>query len=107
MPVGAQVLLPQSVVHRDGRWYDQPDAFRPERWLDGLEDEIPRFAYFPFGGGKRVCIGNYFAKMEAVLVVATMAQDVTVQNVSPEPLRTQPSVTQRPATAIEMEVEFR
>lgn len=104
---GAQVLLPQCLVHRDSRWFDNPDLFRPERWLDGLEDRIPRFAYFPFGGGPRICIGNYFAMMEAILVVATMAQQVTLENVSRETLRTQPSVTQRPATAIEMKVHRR
>lgn len=107
VPKGAQVLLPQSLVHRDPRWFDHPDLFRPERWLDGLEDRIPRFAYFPFGGGPRICIGNYFAMMEAVLVVATMAQQVSMENVSPEPLQTQPSVTQRPATPIEMKVRRR
>ena len=104
IPKGAQILLPQSLIHRDRRWFAQPDLFRPERWLDGLEDRLPRFAYFPFGGGPRICIGNYFAMMEAILVVATMAQKVTVENVSPEPLRTQPSVTQRPATSIEMKI---
>ncbi|QDG52319.1 cytochrome P450 [Persicimonas caeni] len=104
---GAQVLLPQSLVHRDRRWFDNPDLFRPERWLDGLEDRIPRFAYFPFGGGPRICIGNYFAMMEAILVVATMAQQVRLENVSRQALRTQPSVTQRPATAIEMKVRRR
>jgi cytochrome P450 len=107
IPKGAQILLPQSLIHRDRRWFAQPDLFRPERWLDGLEDRLPRFAYFPFGGGPRICIGNYFAMMEAILVVATMAQKVTVENVSPEPLRTQPSVTQRPATSIEMKIRRR
>ncbi len=107
IPEGAQVLLPQSLVHRDRRWFKHPDLFRPERWLDGLEERIPRFAYFPFGGGPRICIGNYFAMMEAILVVATMAQQVSLENVSKEALRTQPSVTQRPATAIEMKVRRR
>lgn len=104
---GAQVLLPQSLVHRDRRWFDNPDLFRPERWIDGLEERIPRFAYFPFGGGPRICIGNYFAMMESVLVVATMAQNFSFENVSGEALRTKPSVTQRPATAIEMKVRRR
>jgi cytochrome P450 len=107
IPAGAQVLLPQSVVHRDPRWYDRPDDFRPERWLEGLEDELPRFAYFPFGGGRRVCIGNYFAKMEAMLVVATMAQHVELESMSDEELRTQPSITQRPAEGIDMRVRRR
>lgn len=107
IPEGAQVLLPQSLVHRDPRWFTKPDLFRPERWLDGLEDRLPRFAYFPFGGGARICIGNYFAMMEAILVVATMAQKVGLENVSEEVLRTQPAVTQRPATDIDMKVHRR
>jgi cytochrome P450 len=107
IPAGAQVLLPQSLVHRDPRWYDDPDAFRPQRWLDGLEDELPRFAFFPFGGGRRVCIGNYFARMEAMLVVATMAQQFELSLESDATLRTQPSITQRPAGEVDMRVRRR
>lgn len=105
IPRGAQVLMPQCVMHRDARWFDRPDDFVPDRWLGGeLADRLPRFAYFPFGGGARICIGNHFAMMEAILVVATIAQQFSLVDRSPEPLRTQPSVTLRPATPIEMEV---
>lgn len=107
IPQGAQVLTPQCIVHRDPRWFERPNDFWPERWLDGLEKRLPRYAYFPFGGGPRVCIGNYFALMEATLLVATMAQHVRLQNVSPEPLRTQPVVTQRPASEVLMKVHRR
>ena len=62
------------VVHRDPRYYERPEAFDPERWTDGLAARLPRFAYFPFGGGPRLCIGNGFAMMEAILVLATIAQ---------------------------------
>lgn len=69
------VLVSQWVTHRDPRWFDQPESFRPERWLDQKKvDALPKFAFFPFGGGTRVCIGERFAKMEAVLVLATLAQ---------------------------------
>jgi cytochrome P450 len=105
IPKGSQVLAPQSLVHVDERWYEKPDEFRPERWIEGIEDDLPRYAYFPFGGGPRVCIGNYFAMMESILVIATMAQHYEVKNVSPEPLRTTPAVTQRPATKIEMRIK--
>ena len=66
VPVGMTVFMSQWVVHRDPRWFDDPEAFRPERWADGLAKRIPRYAYFPFGGGPRICIGNNFALMEAV-----------------------------------------
>ena len=73
VPVGTTLFMPQWVIHRDGRFFDDPKAFRPDRWADGLAKRIPRYAYFPFGGGPRICIGNAFAQMEAVLLLATIA----------------------------------
>jgi cytochrome P450 len=74
IPAGGTVLMSQWVVHRDPRWWDDPERFFPGRWADGLARRLPRYAYFPFGGGPRVCIGNAFATMEAVLVLATVAR---------------------------------
>jgi cytochrome P450 len=74
VPAGTGVAIAQWVVQRDPRWYDAPDEFRPERWESDLQKRLPRFAYFPFGGGPRQCIGNMFALMEATLVLATVAQ---------------------------------
>ena len=71
---GDIVVAPTWVVHRDARWFDAPEAFRPERWAGDLAQRLPRFAYFPFGGGPRQCIGNAFAQMEAVLILAAIAQ---------------------------------
>ncbi len=107
IPEGAQVLMPQVLVHRDERWYDDPEAFRPERWLETPEDERPRFAYFPFGGGPRICVGNHFARMETILVVATLARHFTFENVSERELDTYASVTQRPETSVELRVSRR
>lgn len=108
IPKGAQVLFPQSVVHRDPRWYEAPDQFDPDRWTDEFESNLPRFAYFPFGGGARICIGSHFAIMEAVLVLVTMIQKTRLENRSKETeLKTQPSVTLRPITKIEMGVSKR
>jgi cytochrome P450 len=70
LPKGAIVLMAQWVVQRDPRWYRDPEVFRPERWLDHSLDGNPKFAYFPFGGGPRVCIGNHFAMMEAQIILA-------------------------------------
>lgn len=70
---GMTILMSQWVVQRDPRFFDEPDEFRPERWLGEAAKKIPKFAYFPFGGGPRLCIGNTFALMEMALVLATLA----------------------------------
>jgi cytochrome P450 len=70
---GTLVLASQWVIHRDPRWFEQPLAFRPERWTDEFRGKLPRFAYFPFGGGARSCIGENFAWAEMILVLATIA----------------------------------
>ena len=74
IPAGAILTAPQLIVHRDPRWYDEPEQFRPDRWTPAFRESLPRFAYFPFGGGPRVCIGEGFAAMEARLLLATIAQ---------------------------------
>jgi cytochrome P450 len=70
---GTTVVVCQWVTHRDGRWFDEPNAFRPDRWTGDFLKRLPRYAYFPFGGGPRVCIGKEFAMLEAVLIVAAVA----------------------------------
>lgn len=72
---GTTIFMSQWVSHRDPRYFGpDPEAFRPERWLDGLAKRIPKYAYYPFGGGPRVCIGNTFALMEAAILLATVGQ---------------------------------
>lgn len=105
IPKGAQVLVPQWVVHRDERWFEAPEAFRPERWLDGLADRLPRFAYYPFGGGARVCVGNHFAMLEAVLALATIAQHARVRPAGTRRFSLSPSVTLRPRDGVPLVIE--
>jgi cytochrome P450 len=69
---GTLVLASQWVIHRDPRWFPEPLAYRPERWTEEFRSGLPRFAYFPFGGGARSCIGEHFAWTEMVLVIATI-----------------------------------
>jgi cytochrome P450 len=72
---GDTIFMSQWVSHRDPRYFGpDPESFRPERWLDGLAKRIPKYAYFPFGGGPRVCLGNTFALMEAAILLATVGQ---------------------------------
>jgi cytochrome P450 len=91
------VYISQWVLHRDPRYYAEPEAFRPERWMDGrLAKELPRFAYMPFGGGPRICIGQRFAMIEAVMLLATIAQTFAVEWQQDRPITLNPSITLRP-----------
>jgi cytochrome P450 len=71
---GMTLLMPEWAVHRDPRFWESPNEFRPERWGTDVVKNLPKFAYFPFGGGPRLCIGNHFAMMEMVLVLATLGR---------------------------------
>lgn len=73
-PRGTTILMPETVVHRDPRFFERPDEFLPERWRDDFEKKLPHCAYFPFGAGPRICIGNTFAMMEMTLALAMIAQ---------------------------------
>lgn len=93
IPQESVVMLPQWALHRDERWFEDPGAFRPERWAD---PDHPDYAYFPFGGGSRVCIGNRFALMEAKLVLATIATSWEIETVPSGELPLQASITAHP-----------
>jgi cytochrome P450 len=99
IPKGHIVLISMYTTHRDQRFFPDPDVFRPERWLDGLEKRLSRAAYIPFGLGSRKCIGSSFAKMEASLVLATIARRWRFE-LLPAEIGTQPSITLRPAAAM-------
>lgn len=105
IPEGTTITIPQWVVHHDERFYDEPDEFRPNRWSDERDSERPEFAYFPFGGGPRRCIGDQFALVEMKLVLATIAQRVSLELLSDAPLNFTASVTTRPTDPIEMVVQ--
>jgi cytochrome P450 len=107
IPAGTNVLMSQWVVHRDERWFSDPLQFNPDRWASGLASRLPKYAYFPFGGGPRVCIGNTFAMFEAPLVLALMARRMTLELVTRGPICIQPAVTLRPGQAIEMRLKER
>ena len=104
---GSAVLVAPWVAHRDGRFFDEPGVFRPERWLDEKIKALPRFAWFPFGGGPRVCIGSAFAMMEAVLVLAAVARRVRLDVVPGHRVEPFPSVTLRPRYGIRVTVARR
>jgi len=101
VPAGTTVAVQPWVLHRDPRYFEEPEAFRPERWTTAFERELPPFAYFPFGGGPRRCIGDRFARLEARLVLATVARDWRLEPVADE-LSFSPSITLRPDGPVEM-----
>ena len=101
---GEIVLAPAWVIHRDRRWFDKPNEFLPERWDGDLAKRLPRFAYFPFGGGPRQCIGSAFALMEATLILAAVAQRVRLTLVPGQRITPTPYVTLRPEPGIRMRV---
>jgi cytochrome P450 len=109
LPTGLTVFMPQWTIHRDPRWFDEPEQFRPERWDPGrgLQERIPRYAYFPFGGGPRICIGNSFALMESALLLATIAGRFRLRLAPDALVKPLPTMTLRPAHGVKAVIERR
>jgi cytochrome P450 len=104
---GSIVLMSPWVIQRDPRWWPDPLRFDPGRWTPQMEAELPKFAYFPFGGGPRKCIGEGFAWTEQVLVLATLAARWRVRPVPGHPVETEPMITLRPKHGIRAALERR
>ncbi|SEO70192.1 Cytochrome P450 [Halogranum amylolyticum] len=107
VPEGTQLTLPSFRLHADPRWYDDPESFRPERWTDEMEAELPDYAYFPFGGGPRHCIGMRFAILELHLVLATLVQSCEFDLVSDPDLEFTAAATLQPKEALRVRVRKR
>ena len=109
VPEGSLVMLPQWGVHRDPRWYDDPETFDPDRWTNDRASDRPNYAYFPFGGGPRHCIGKHLSMLEAQMILATVARSYRLR-LAPEQsadLDFAPSLTMHPSEPIRMEVRKR
>ena len=104
IPAGAYVVVSPYVTQRHPTFWEDPERFDPERFAPEQAAGRPRFAYFPFGGGPRQCVGQYFALMEAQLILATVAQRYRLELVPGHPVVAQPSVTLRPRYGIQMTV---
>jgi cytochrome P450 len=107
VPEGASVMLPQWAVHRSDRFWDDPETFDPARWHPERQADRHRFTYFPFGGGPRHCIGKHLAKLEAQLILATVATEYTLEFLGQTPLDLQPSLTVHPRQTMRMRVAER
>jgi cytochrome P450 len=106
-PPGALLLMSPFIVHHDSRFYPEPERFHPDRWTPEFKASLPRFAYFPFGGGPRQCIGESFAWMELVLLVATVAQRWRLRLVPGHAVVPRPLVTLRMKHGLRMTAHAR
>ena len=97
---GYTIFMSQWVNHRDPAYFPDPEVFRPERWQDGLAKRIPKYAYYPFGGGQRVCIGNTFALMEAAIILATVGQKYRFTLLPDAVIDVNPQITLLPKNGI-------
>ncbi len=107
VPRKTQIFMFQWVTQRDPRFFSEPDAFKPERWTEEFANALPKYAYFPFGGGPRFCIGNTFATMEIVLVLATIGQRFRLSLAPNHTVSLQPAMSLRPRDGIHVVVESR
>lgn len=104
---GSQLFMFQWATQRDPRYFTEPNRFYPERWTEEFSNSLPKYAYFPFGGGPRVCIGNYFAMMEVILLLATIGRKFRFSLVPGHPVSLMPAMSLRPTDGIRVSVENR
>jgi cytochrome P450 len=107
IPAGTRLTLPQFAIQTDERFFEKPEEFRPERWTPGFEADLPDYAYFPFGGGPRHCIGMRFAMLELRLVLATIVRRADLELVSDPDPDLRMSATLTPRTDVEARVRKR
>jgi cytochrome P450 len=104
---GSSILMSQYVMHHDPRYYQEPDKFNPDRWTDEFKTHLPRFSYFPFGGGIRGCIGESFAWMEGILLIATLSRKWEMRKVPSQRVKLDPAITLRPKYGMKMRLNLR
>jgi len=107
VPKKSLVLMSQYVMHRDPRYFNEPLRFDPERWTAEARESRPQFSYFPFGGGPRRCIGEGFARMEGILLLATLARQWRMRLAPNHPVALKPVMTLRPKHGMRMTVSRR
>jgi cytochrome P450 len=104
---GYSVLMSQWVSHRDPEYFPDPETFIPERWENSLAKRLPKFAYYPFGGGKRICIGQSFALMEATIILAGVGQRYRFTLEPEAVIAVKPQITLMPANGIPVVLQSR
>ncbi|TKX76092.1 cytochrome P450 [Halorubrum sp. GN11_10-6_MGM] len=106
IPEGSALMVSQWAIHRSERWYDDPEAFDPDRWTPERRSERPRFAFFPFGGGPRHCIGKAFSLMEAKIILATVCSRFDLDYEGPD-LSLRGSLTMHPDHPVPVRIRER
>jgi cytochrome P450 len=104
IPAGSSILMSQYVMHHNPRYYEEPERFNPDRWTEEFKSHLPRFTYFPFGGGIRGCIGEPFAWIEGILIIATIAQKWTMRTLPSQRIGLDPAITLRPKYGMKMKL---
>jgi cytochrome P450 len=107
IPRGTVVIFSQYLLHNDPRFFPEPERFDPDRWLPERQHGRPKFAYFPFGGGNRVCIGESFAWMEGILLLGTLARRWRLERLETAPVPMKAVITLRPGRPIRMRARLR
>lgn len=102
VPAGTLVMMSPYAMHRDPKWWSEPEAFRPERFSPAETEKRPRYSYFPFGGGPRICVGSGFAMAEGELVLASLIRRFKFRLAVPRPVDLKPIVTLRPVGGMPM-----
>jgi cytochrome P450 len=103
---GTSVLFSQWVMHRDPRFFERPEQFVPDRWLDGLQKRLPKYAFFPFGGGQRICIGANFAMMEAGIILSMLLPRFRFEPAPDHEVAVWPGFTLRPRSGVHLRLIF-
>ena len=104
VPKGSIILMSQYVMHRDPRYFPEPDRFYPDRWTEEFKKQLHRFRYFPFGGGIRGCIGEPFAWLEGILLIATICRQWRLKHIPSHKVELKPLITLRPKYGMQMKI---
>jgi cytochrome P450 len=107
IPKGSSLLFSQYVMHHNSKYYNNPESFHPDRWTEEFKMHLPRFSYFPFGGGIRGCIGEPFAWQEGILLIATISSYWSTRLAPNERVKLEPGITLNPKKGIKMRLRAR